>query len=238
MDLKETDILGPRIENHWYYRSKAKAMSQLLGDGAIANLLDVGAGSGFFSKYLLKKSIAKRAWCVDVSYDHDSDEIEHGRDIHFRKSVETSEADTVLLMDVLEHVDDDVGLLREYVEKVPKGSRFLISVPAFDFMWSGHDEFLDHKRRYSLSQLESVVTATGLTVVKGAYYFGGVFPLAFATRAVGKMVGRKDEAPKSQLRNHHPAVNEFLASISQAELAFFESNKLGGLTVFCLALKE
>ncbi len=48
MDLKETDILGPDIEQHWYYRSKAGAMLHMLKGFSASTLLDVGAGSGFF----------------------------------------------------------------------------------------------------------------------------------------------------------------------------------------------
>ena len=47
MDLKETDILGDSIDEHWYYYTKSKAMLKLLGNGG-REILDVGAGSGFF----------------------------------------------------------------------------------------------------------------------------------------------------------------------------------------------
>ena len=55
----------------------------------------------------------------------------------------------ILLMDVLEHVDDDVGLLRAYAEPARPGTRFIVSVPAFSWLWSAHDEFLEHRRRYT-----------------------------------------------------------------------------------------
>jgi methylase of polypeptide subunit release factors len=49
MDLKETDILGDSIGEHWYYCSKAAATRRLLGEAPITRILDVGAGSGFFA---------------------------------------------------------------------------------------------------------------------------------------------------------------------------------------------
>jgi len=49
MDLKEIDILGDDIVQHWYYRSKAQAMTRLLGKAQQSTILDVGAGSAFFS---------------------------------------------------------------------------------------------------------------------------------------------------------------------------------------------
>jgi SAM-dependent methyltransferase len=197
--------------------------------------LDVGAGSGFFSKHLLAHSSAEEAWCVDTSYDNDSDTIEMEKQLHFRRSIESVDADLVLLMDVLEHVDDDVGLLKEYVKKVPHGSRFLISVPAFQFLWSGHDIFLDHKRRYTLHQLEDVVASAGLRVKHGSYYFGMVLPLATSIRLAHKWLRNGERSARSQLTRHHPFVNITLATLCQTELPFMRFNRFAGLTVFCLA---
>ena len=235
MDLKETDILGTDIAKHWYYRSKAEAMKRMLGEWTPSRLLDVGAGSGFFSRHLLVHSPALGAWCVDISYNADSDATEACKPLYFRRSIESVNADLVLMMDVLEHVDDDVGLLKDYVSKVPSGARFLISVPAFQFLWSGHDDFLEHKRRYTLNQLKGVARCAGLKVKHSAYYFGMVFPIAATIRLAEKMSKWKNSAPRSHLTRHHPLVNGALTVLCQAELPFMTFNQLAGLTVFCLA---
>lgn len=237
MDLKESDILGADIGTHWYYRSKAKALRMVLEGYQPQCILDVGAGSGFFSRHLLCSTGASEAWCVDISYPSDSDELEHGKAVHCRRSVGAVAADLVLLMDVLEHVDDDLGLLCEYVDKVPRGSRFVISVPAFGWLWSGHDVFLEHKRRYSLGQLEAVVKAAGLTIDRGFYYFGAVLPLA-ATLRLGQRLFRVDqEAASSQLKRHSSIGNGLLGLACRMELPLMRRNRLGGLTVFCVAEK-
>ncbi|CRL48324.1 class I SAM-dependent methyltransferase [Pseudomonas sp. URMO17WK12:I11] len=235
MDLKETDILGSSINQHWYYASKAAATTRLLGSTPIRKILDVGAGSGFFSHHLLSHSSASEAWCVDISYDADSDASTAGKPVHYRREIDAVDADLVLLMDVLEHVDDDVGLLKAYVDKVPSGSRFLMTVPAFRFLWSGHDEFLEHKRRYTLAQLETVARAAGLTVQQGTYYFGLVFPIAATLRLLPK--GAQPSPPRSQLKLHHPLVNTLLKTLCNIELPFMKANRLAGLTVFVLAQK-
>lgn len=237
MDLKETDILGDDIERHWYYRSKAKAMMRLIEGDPAASILDVGAGSGFFSRHLLFNTAAKESWCVDTSYKADFAENHASKTIHYRRSVGAVNADLVLLMDVLEHVDNDVGLLKEYVDKVPSGCQFLISVPAFQFLWSGHDDFLDHKRRYTLNQLETTVRKAGLNVKRGCYYFGVVFPIAALLRLTQEIGGRNRTA-RSQLTKHFPVVNAILKSLCYAELPLMRLNRIAGLTVFCLAEKR
>lgn len=235
MDLKETDILGKKITNHWYYRSKAEAVRHLLKNISVSSILDVGAGSGFFSRHLLAHSSAKEAWCVDISYENDFESSEMGKPVYFRRSIDTTNADLVLLMDVLEHVDDDIGLLKDCAGKVPRGSRFLISVPAFEFLWSEHDIFLEHKRRYRLTQIEDVVGRAGLKVTHGAYYFGAVFPIAATVRLIGNCFSKDARQPRSQLKQHSPVMNEILAFLSHAELPLISYNRLGGLTAFCLA---
>lgn len=237
MDLKETEILGADIERHWYYRSKAAATSALLRGVATTTILDVGAGSAFFSRQLLDRTSAKAAWCVDISYDQDSDELEAGKPLHLRRDIGAIDASVVLLMDVLEHVDNDVGLLRLYIEKVPSGTTFLISVPAFRFLWSEHDEFLEHKRRYTVAMLEDAVRRAGLKVERGAYYFCLVFPLVVVLRLIGKAFSSKGSAPRSQLTRHGKFVNELLAFACRLELPFFRFNRIAGLSVFCVATK-
>src|SRR3546814_19735603 len=64
-------------------------------------------------------------------------------------------------MDVLEHVEDDAGLLRTYLDKAPPQAQAVITVPAFQFLWSHHDVFLEHHRRYTLKTLSRVVERAG-----------------------------------------------------------------------------
>jgi SAM-dependent methyltransferase len=233
LDLKEVDLLGDGIERHWYYQSKRRALLRLIQGTSANRVLDVGAGSGYFSKALLSAGLAEEACCVDTSYSSDSQTTHAGKPLKFCRSVDASNANLVMLMDVLEHVDDDVGLLADYVKRVPAGATFVLSVPAFAFMWSGHDVFLEHKRRYTLSQLEAVAKEAGLTVVRGCYFYATVLPLAWLSRLTSSR-----EKPTSQLKRHHPAVNGALASVCALELAWFRGNRLGGLSAFCLATKR
>lgn len=239
MDLKEVEVLADGVSAHWYYRSKAKAMMRFLESvEAPTGVLDVGAGSGFFSKYLLSSSVANRAWCVDISYESESDMEIDGKSLYFRRSIDSVDANVLLLMDVLEHVEDDVGLLRSYIDKVEKGAKILISVPAFQFLWSAHDEFLEHKRRYTLNEVESVVRNAGLHPIQGSYYFGLVFPVAASIRLIGRFLLASRNNKKSQLSTHHPVVDALLGWLCRVELSFMKFNRLMGLTVFYLAEKR
>ena len=232
MDLKEEDILGNDIGRHWYYQSKAAALRRMVGHLAPQRLLDVGAGSGFFSRHLLANG-AQSALCVDVGYERTWDETVGGKLVLYRRDCDATDCDLVLMMDVLEHVEDDAGLVGHYATKVPSGAHFLATVPAFRFLWSGHDVFLEHKRRYTLAEIEQTMRTAGLDIVRGAYYFGAVFPLAAAVR----LATRNDPTPRSTLKKHGALTNALLAAACALELPLFPINRLAGLSAFVLAKK-
>ena len=233
MDLKEEDILGVDIGRHWYYRAKAAALRRAVGDLAPRRILDVGAGSGFFSRHLLAEAGAQSALCVDIGYPSESDDRVAGKPVLYRRDTGPTDCDLVLMMDVLEHVDDDRGLLRHYAAKVPSGAHFLVTVPAFGFLWSGHDVFLEHKRRYRLGEIEAVLRDAGLEVMRGSYYFGLVFPLAAAVR----LAKRNSGEPKSSLKKHGAITNSLLSAVCTAEVPLFPINRLAGLSAFVVARK-
>jgi hypothetical protein len=236
MDIKEQDILGDTIGKHWYYRAKAAAMGQMLAGRPPRKILDVGAGSGFFSRYLLDHG-ADSALCVDPFYEDEHAETHHGKTIGFTRQTGPADADTVLMMDVLEHVDDDAGLLRYYAGLVPNDTQFLITVPAFQALWSGHDVFLDHKRRYTLEQLEETIRAAGLYPVLGCYYYGLTLPIAAVRRLAGRL-GGNSMAAKSELQRHGWLVNSLLGAACTVERQFFKWNRIAGLSVMCLARRR
>jgi trans-aconitate methyltransferase len=238
LDLKEEQILGDQIDQHWYYTSKAKALCTSLEGIHPRLVLDVGAGSGFFSKYLLAQDLVDRAICVDTGYEREWEETAGGKQVSFVRTCGAVDADLVLLMDVLEHVDDDSGLLMEYAEKVPARCRFLVTVPAFNWLWSAHDVFLEHRRRYTAKRTVETIKRAGLRPVDSYYYFGAVLPIAVAVRMAQRLSAHPGEEAASGLQRHSPLVNTVLKGLCTMELPVFRYNHLGGLTVFALAEKK
>ncbi|WP_295436823.1 methyltransferase domain-containing protein [uncultured Thiodictyon sp.] len=239
MDVKEEAILGADVGNHWYYASKGRAMARFLGDYRTPSVLDVGAGSGFFSKYLIASERCASAVCVDPAYSQERDEIFAGHPVRFVRSVTDIDHRLILMMDVLEHVADDLGLLRAYSDPMPSGGRILITVPAFQSLWSGHDTFLEHYRRYRIGMVDDLVRRAELRVIKSRYFFGLLFPIAAAMRLRERGRLRRGEIqPTSSLALYPPVVNRALTLVHDLERALVMPwNRIAGLTVFCLAEK-
>ena len=239
MDLKEEQSIGGDPQNHWYYISKGRAIKQLLGDEPRRSILDVGAGSGVFSKFLLECGAAETAQCVDPNYTDAFIEENRKPGIDFSRSVDETAADLVLMMDVIEHVDDDVGLIRQYKNLVPGGAEFLITVPAFNFLWSSHDDFLEHRRRYTLATLTAAVEAAGLEVADTRYFFGMLFPAVAALRLVDRAMKGEREASQSALKEVPGWLSRTLTTVNDVERAvLFPFNRIAGVTAICLARKN
>lgn len=240
MDLKEEEILGDAIKTHWYYVTKGRAMRQMLQHLNPGVVLDVGAGSGVFSRQLLDTGKFRGATCVDPNYPEDRDEIYKGKPLRFRRAHDGLRYKLALMMDVLEHVDDDVALLREYAATLEPGGHVLITVPAFQFLWSGHDVFLEHRRRYTKKMLLETVRKAGCEPVKTRFFFGTLFPVVAAIRLFKKHLLDKGKIEAhSEMKPMSPGMNRALTIIHDIErITLFPVNGLAGLSLFCLCRKK
>ncbi|MEX0643759.1 MAG: methyltransferase domain-containing protein, partial [Parvularculaceae bacterium] len=158
--------------------------------------------------------------------------------ISYHRSVDLVDAPLVMMIDVIEHVDDDVALIADYARRAAPGARFVVSVPAFDFLWSSHDEFLEHRRRYTVESLKTAVEAAGLEVLELRYFFGMLFPAAAALRLMDRALKGDKEAKASALKSAPDWLNKMLVAVHDIErVALFPFNRLAGVTAFCLAQK-
>ena len=238
MDLKEEQAIGGDPATHWYYISKGRAIRSLIGEGPYASILDVGAGSGVFSQMLTESGVAESSVCVDPNYTDAFLATDEAGPIDYVRSVTRSDAPLVLMIDVIEHVDDDVALIAEYARMSPAGTKFLISVPAFNFLWSSHDDFLEHRRRYSLETLERSVRAAGLEPVTLRYFFGMLFPAVAAMRIADRALNGDKDARESALKPAPGWLTKAMIAVHDIERAtLFPFNRLAGVTAFCLAEK-
>ena len=143
------------------------------------SLVDIGAGSALFSKELLRLNLVSEIVAVDVGYEV---ERETRGGISYCRTTQYSGFTHFLLTDVLEHVEGDDDFLADIVSQADRDSAFIITVPALMSLWSGHDLYLRHFRRYTKKQLRHLVEQSGLTVISVRYTYSTVFPIAYIQR--------------------------------------------------------
>ena len=148
-------------------------------------VLDVGAGDGYLARELLRAMPSgSTAVCFDPLYtDTQLARLDTGEGVTFTRQTPVGSFDVILLLDVIEHVADDRGLLVQSVAALAEGGQLLVSVPAYLSLYTRHDLFLGHHRRYRPGQLRAVVAAAGLQVQAG----GGLFHSLLLVRAAEKL---------------------------------------------------
>ena len=217
--------------SNWHFRAKAAAAKQMIGDIKPWAIWDIGAGGGEFSAYMVRAGIVPGALCIDTAYSERP--FSRGA-LYFSRpeKVETrpNGMTLVMMLDVLEHVEDDLGFLREY-RPLP-GGYMLVSAPAFMRLWSDHDEACGHYRRYRLQDLEHLLGLAGMEVLRGRYLFTG--PLLLAPLARWQRAGPSVDRGGAK---HLPWLLDRLAGAACAveRRLVFPWNRTAGLTAMVLA---
>lgn len=94
----------------------------------------------------------------------------------------------VLLLDVLEHVDDEAALLLELKRVIKEDGHILLSVPAFMALWSRHDEQAGHRKRYRAVELRRLCSDAGLEVLSVYHFNTSMFLPIYVLRKILKML--------------------------------------------------
>jgi SAM-dependent methyltransferase len=140
--------------------------------------------------------------------------------------------DAVCAFDVVEHVQDDRGSVAALADLVAPGGYLVVTVPAYQWMWSAHDEVHHHKRRYTKAEMLRIVQASGLELVKASYFNAILFPLAAAVR-IAKKLARSDSADD---KLPSAPLNTLFRKIFSAEAGWLTRHDLPfGLSVVVIA---
>jgi len=122
--------------------------------------------------------------------------------------------DLVCLFDVLEHIEEDVATLHAVGGLLAPGGHAMITVPAYRWLWSAHDEFLHHKRRYTAGELRSKILSAGLKSADLSYFNTLLFPLAAVARVKDRLLNQ-DRASGTSVPPR--PLNALLESVFSAE---------------------
>jgi SAM-dependent methyltransferase len=190
-------------ERHWWYRARRGILASLIERRIPlpedARILEIGCGTGHNLQMLERFG---RADGIEIDAGARAIAAERlGRPIGSAPlpeltGVEDGAYDLVAILDVLEHVEEDVAALRSIARKLKPGGKVLIAVPAHPWMWSAHDEVNHHKRRYTRRTLRMAIADAGLKVEMLTWFNSLLFPLAAAARLAGRLTGKEDSDDK------------------------------------------
>ena len=197
MDSSMYSEMADLEKNHWWFLGRRAVVFDVLSRTRTSGkLLDIGLGTGFNAKLFQKMGFS-----VD-GLDPAPEAIAFAKTTAPGVSViqapfpsnevQSNMYDVVAMLDVLEHLEDDTAALLDVKRVLKSGGIALITVPAFQFLWTKHDERAHHFRRYRKHELLRVVRAAGLELVSMSYYNFFLFPPIALVRVVSKLLKHEE----------------------------------------------
>jgi SAM-dependent methyltransferase len=207
-------------ETHWWYRARraivADVITRYVAPGKDAKIAEIGCGTGsnlpVLSKFGKLTAIEPDKIAREFAAKRSDATILEGRLPH-EIPLNDASLDLAVMLDVLEHVDDDVGALRAVGAKLKPGASFVLTVPAVPSLWSPHDLEHHHKRRYTAASLREVLGKADLDIKVISYFNTLLFPLIAGVRWMKNLTG--DKSLDTGLPS--PWLNNLLEKIFAAE---------------------
>jgi SAM-dependent methyltransferase len=182
VDLREAEQQQSLTRHPWEQARADFVVRTLRRAGCRGHVLDIGAGDTYVARTLQQHGIAASVDAIDASYTDAQLLAFATTGIRCARVVtdDVRPADITLLLDVLEHVEDDTALLATAAAHTAEGGAVLITVPAWPKLFAEHDRQLHHVRRYTRCMLLSLVERAGLSLDEdGGFFTSLLLPRAF-----------------------------------------------------------
>ena len=186
-------------ERHWWYRGRRSVLDTViagLGLPQHARILDAGCGSGRNMVELARlgsvTGIELSQTSVAVARARAVGEVIEGSVLEMPFA--DGQFDLAVSLDVIEHLEDDLAALRELRRTIAPGGALLVTVPAYQWLWSGHDEINHHHRRYTRRSLQDVAERAGWRQERTTYFNSLLLPVAILLRVLDKINTKTTES--------------------------------------------
>lgn len=243
MGIEKFEIMERLEDQHWWFRVKRDIVSDQINTyhRGTGRGLDVGCGTGGVLKVLESELES----VTGAEFDPHAAIIANRRTSTSTVVVQSrAEAlpfghrsySALTSLDVIEHLDNDVAALEEYHRVMTSGGLLVLTVPAYQWAWSRHDEALGHRRRYNRRSLRLATEAAGFEIQRITYFHSWLAPIAAALRLTPlRFILRGNEEEVSYV---HPLVNKLLYSVASIERRVLRHSNLPfGLSILLIATK-
>jgi SAM-dependent methyltransferase len=187
-------------QRHWWYRARREVLAALIRRSAElakgSRILEIGCGTGHNLAMLSEFGQVDALELDDEARAYAEKRL--GRPVMSAPlpelaGVPEQSYDLIGAFDVIEHIDDDRTALASIATRLKPGGKFVMTVPAHQWMWSAHDVVNHHKRRYSKRALKALIDGSPLKLERIGYFNSLLFPVAVAERLSSRL-RRKDDA--------------------------------------------
>ncbi len=200
MDKKYYEEYYHLERNHWFFTARLNILESQIkkhisrNPGKVLNILNIGVATGATSQMLDKYGTV-----TSLEYDKDCCQLlEEKTGIKALNAsilelpFEENSFDLICCFDVIEHIEDDQTGVNEMLRVCRENGHVFVTVPAFMFLWSHHDEINHHFRRYTRKNLLKLFETLPLKVVFNSYFnFFLFFPIALFRLTISKLLAKK-----------------------------------------------
>ncbi len=226
------------IESHWWTLARSRIVADAIARYAAQNtpVLEVGCGRGVAVKNLRDLGIATAG--VELAAVDPlpvvANYVTTALDATEMPENERAQYQTLLLLDVIEHMADPAAFIQSLIAAFPNASMLIVTVPAGQALWSNYDEFYGHHRRYSLTMLTRLGDVLNGEIVKASYFFHTLYLPARLLAMLGRNRETRIASPqRSQLWLHR-----IMAYMMKIEYLLLPKRLRGTSAIACYQLKR
>ena len=213
-------------DEHWWFEGRRAIIRETLskwlpqGSRAHCKILDVGCGPGGMLDLLMEFGQVHALDPSEDAINYCRERVGNKATLHLGGIPdgvpENLMFDVLTAFDVIEHLEDAVSGMRRLKSVLKKDGSFVVTVPAYNFLWSVHDDINHHFRRYTRRLLNDHLKDAGFTVRYISYFNSILFPPIAIARLIGRLLPR-NQNPKSDLSLPSSAINQILTSFFRSE---------------------
>ena len=243
METHVYDELAIAELKHWWCVGRRAILADTIArevEGEKMRALDIGCGSGLNAKILETK--AKEVTGIESEHHAINLAAQFAPNLRVVKGTFPNVRldgyfDIVTLFDVLEHCVDDVTTLKIIHGLMTPSGTLMLTVPAFAWLWTAHDDIVHHKRRYTKNKLQKKIEAAGFRVERITYFNTLLFPAIVALRTVRSIFGITQTTSDYALPN--PILNWIFGKIFGLEKYLLRYVNLPvGVSILCIAKRK
>ncbi|GAA3571742.1 class I SAM-dependent methyltransferase [Snuella lapsa] len=253
MDLLEVKHRNTVAESrHPWELARLVVVSKLIKKHALikkgGTVLDIGCGDVFVIASLAKQYPETDFLAVDTAFDAsliasysnalEVDNLKLYASLDEALEGDIAKIDLVLLLDVVEHIEDDRAFLKVIAnnDQIIRDTNILITVPAFQKLFCSHDVFLKHYRRYDNKQLRGLVNKVGLAEVVSGYFFFSLLPLRIVKVIKERVFKAKNENTSDLVQwNGNTFISKLLKNLLVVDYKITSSFKGIGINIYGLS---
>jgi SAM-dependent methyltransferase len=206
MDRNLRKTIQDHEETHWWFVSRRLILEKILTHflpytTEWRDILEIGCGSGGNLQMLQAHGNVSA-----VELDEPSRRKANNREICLVQKGGLpddipfdTQFDVICALDVLEHIDNDLLALQSINNHLKENGTLLVTVPAYNFLWSQHDDANQHYRRYTKTQLITIASNSSLQIKYSTYFNTLLFPILATYRIVEKLVSARNTMSISRL---------------------------------------